>query len=147
MITVDQMIAVLAGAAGTFGFGILFNIRGKKLMIAALGGLLAWLFFVLLGNVVVNETVRYFIVSVLASCYAEVFARVMKTPRTTFWIVCLIPLIPGSSLYYTMSSAVAKNTEAFMDKGLHTLELTTALALGIVTVAAGAKWIFRRKNG
>ena len=92
-VTLDQLIAVFAGAVGTFGFGILFNIRGKKLLLGALGGLLAWLFFVLLGNFMENETVRYFIVSVLASIYAEVFARIIKTPRTTFWIVCLIPLI------------------------------------------------------
>ena len=40
----------------------------------------------------------------------------MKTPRTTFWIVNLIPLIPGGSLYYTMSSAVGSDFELFMPR-------------------------------
>ncbi len=140
----DVIIRVLAAAVGTLGFGVLFNLRGKKLLVGALGGMFAWLLFEVLGGVVQNEPIRYFIVSAAASVYAEVFARVMKTPRTTFWIVNLIPLIPGGSLYYTMSSAVESDFEIFMQRGIYTLELAAALSLGIVTVAAFSRLI--KKN-
>jgi uncharacterized membrane protein YjjB (DUF3815 family) len=137
-------IRVLAAALGTLGFGVLFNLRGKKLIVGALGGMFAWLLFEVLGGVVQNEPIRYFIVSAAASVYAEVFARGMKTPRTTFWIVNLIPLIPGGSLYYTMSSAVESDFEIFMQRGIYTLELAAALSLGIVTVAAFSRLIKKK---
>ena len=139
-------IRVLAAALGTLGFGVLFNIRGKKLLVGALGGMFAWLLFELLGGVVQNEPIRYFIVSAAASVYAEIFARLMKTPRTTFWIVNLIPLIPGGSLYYTMSSAVGSDFELFMQRGMYTLELAAALSLGIVTVAALSRIIKKNRT-
>ena len=142
----DVIIRVIAAAVGTLGFGVLFNLRGKKLLVGALGGMFAWLLFEVLGGVVQNEPIRYFIVSAAASVYAEVFARVMKTPRTTFWIVNLIPLIPGGSLYYTMSSAVESDFEIFMQRGIYTLELAAALSLGIVTVAAFSRLIKKNRT-
>ena len=139
--TPNQWIEIIAAALGTLGFGVLFNIRGKKLLVATLGGFVAWMVFIMLGWIIANEPVRYFIVSVVTSVYSEVFSRVMKTPRTPFWIVCLIPLVPGSALYYTMSYALNNSTADFMAKALYTLELSAALSLGIVVVAAASRSI------
>ena len=36
------ILSVLAAGVGTFGFGILFHIRGKKLLLATLAGILGW---------------------------------------------------------------------------------------------------------
>ena len=141
--TPNEWIEIIAAALGTLGFGVLFNIRGKKLLVATLGGFLAWMVFIMLGWLIANEPVRYFIVSVVTSVYSEVFARIMKTPRTTFWIVCLIPLVPGSALYYTMSYALNNSMANFMTKALYTLELSAALSLGIVVVAAASRSIVK----
>ncbi|MBR3865519.1 MAG: threonine/serine exporter family protein [Clostridia bacterium] len=134
--TLDEWIQIIAGALGTFGFAVLFNVRGKRLLAGTIGGLLAWTVYVALGYVMDSPILRYFIVSVVTSTYSEVFARVMKTPRTTFLLICLIPLVPGSSLYYTMSYALDSSMGDFLSKALYTAELSAALALGIVVVAA-----------
>ncbi len=44
--------------------------------------------------------------SAFGALYAEVLARWLKAPSTLFFIVAMIPLIPGSTLYYSMSCAV-----------------------------------------
>ena len=88
-----------------------------------------------------NEPIRYFIVAILVSIYAEILARLLKTPTTTFIMSSLIPLIPGGSLYYTMSSLFSGTLEGFLDRGIYTLELTVALALGIVLSGAIARMI------
>lgn len=135
--TTNEIIQIVTAFIGSLGFAILFNIRGVKLYIASLGGFLAWLLFVLLGYVSVNnEPIRYFIVAAAVSLYAEIMARVFRTPTTTFIITALIPLIPGSSLYYTMAYAFDSNMERFIEKGVYTLELAVALALGILTIGA-----------
>ncbi len=139
--TLNEWMEIIAGALGTLGFGVLFNTRGKKLLVGTLGGFLAWMVFVALGYVIESVILRYFIVSVVTSTYSEVFARLMKTPRTTFWIVCLIPLVPGSSLYYTMAYALDSSMGDFFSKALYTAELSAALSLGIVVVAAVSRSI------
>lgn len=128
------MIEVIAGAVGSLGFGILFNIRGKRLAAATLGGLISWAIFLLLGYVIPDEVIRYFIVSVALSVYCEIMARVMKTPTTTFLMTTLVPLIPGSGLYYTMTNAFSGEIDGFMERGMTTLSLAVALALGVIVV-------------
>lgn len=136
-----EILQVITAFCGTLGFALLFNIRGKKLIFAALGGMLAWLLFLVLGLTPASESVRYFAVAAALSIYSEVLARVLKTPTTTFCIVTLIPLVPGSALYYSMASALDHNLSAFAARAFYTLELTVALSLGIVLVTAGTKYI------
>ena len=135
--TTNEIIQIVTAFIGSLGFAILFNVRGIKLVIASLGGFLAWLLFVLLGYLSVhNEPIRYFIVAAAVSLYAEIMARIFRTPTTTFIITALIPLIPGSSLYYTMAYAFDSDMARFIEKGIYTLELAVALALGILAIGA-----------
>ncbi|MBQ6946833.1 MAG: threonine/serine exporter family protein [Clostridia bacterium] len=136
---------IFAAFAGTLGFGFLFNIRGKKLWLAAAGGMLSWVLFLVLGLWIESQVLRYFLVSVLLSLYAEILARLLKTPSTTFCIVSLIPLIPGGSLYYTMAYALQEH-QLFVGSAVHTLQLAAALSLGIVLVTALMRSIRDFKN-
>lgn len=143
----NDFLQILTAFFGTLGFGILFNLRGKKLWLGALGGLLSWGLFLALGLVLDSEVLRYFIVSAAVSGYSEFLARCLKTPTTTFHIVSLIPLIPGGSLYYSVSYAFSGDFESFFSKALYTLELAAALSVGILVVGAGvrtAKRLFPR---
>ena len=142
----NELIQVLSAFIGTFGFSVLFNVRGKRLFFASLGGLIAWLFFVIFKIFIPSEVTIYFIVALIASLYAEIMARLLKTPTTTFIITALIPLIPGSSLYYTMSYAFQSDLEKFMHKGIYTLELASSLALGVIIASAFIKLIFRKNR-
>ena len=137
--TKTEIFQVLAGFVGSFGFAILFNIRGKRLIAASIGGMLSWLVFVLLNKVIGNDVTAYFVVSALMSIYAEIMARKMKTPTTTFVITSLIPMIPGGSLYYTMVSVFRAENGDFIQRATHTLELASALALGVVLITTFAR--------
>lgn len=130
--TQTELLQVLWGTLGTAGFAVLFNIRRSRLVAATAGGLLSWLIFVVLNKFILNEPVNYFIVSLIMSSYAEIMARLLKTPTTTFITTTLVPLIPGGSLYYTMSYAFQSDLERFVEKAIYTLQLASALALGII---------------
>lgn len=131
-----EILQILTGYLGSVSFGILFNIRGIRLFWAALAGFFSWSLFLLLAFWIPSEPVRYFIVALTVSVYAEIMARVLKTPTTTFHMTALIPLIPGGSLYYTMASLFEGNLSTFADKAIYTLKLAVSLALGIVLVTA-----------
>lgn len=68
-------------------------------------------------------------------------ARVLKTPTTLFSVVCLVPLVPGSGLYYTMTHALNGNWAEFLDRGPTTLGLAAALSLGTVLVNTLAVYV------
>ena len=134
-------LQIIAGCVGTFGFGVLFNIRGKKLLFGAMGGFLAWTLYVLFSLFIKNEPMVYMLVSIFTSIYAEILAIKLRTPTTTFLIISLIPLIPGGSLYYTMAYALDGNLSSFITKAVSTLELAAALSVGIILVLSVAKHI------
>ena len=136
---IQGIVQVIAGCIGSLCFGILFNIKGKKLIFAALGGLLSWGIFLILSCFIPSEPLNYFIVAMIISVYAEILARVLKTPATPIITTSLIPLIPGSALYYTASHAFDSDLGAFIEKGVATLKLAAALALGIIVVIAAVR--------
>ena len=70
----------------TFGFGILFNIKGKKLIFAALGGGLSWYCYSLPLSLGLSEVSSLFISALVFSTYSEILARIFKTPVTSFII-------------------------------------------------------------
>ena len=143
--TVTQLVQILAAFVGTLGFALLFNIRGKRLVFSSLGGLFAWFLFIVINKFILNEAIVYFIVAFAVSVYAEVMARVLKTPTTAFITASLIPLIPGGSLYYTMVHAFSGDYEQFLPRALYTLQLAAALALGIIVSTTLARVINKLK--
>lgn len=140
----NEIFQIIAAFIGSFGFAILYNIRGKKLAFAALGGFLSWSLFLLLGLFIESEPIGYFIVSAVVTFYSEIMARALKTPTTTFITTALIPLIPGGSLYYTIANAFEGNIENFLKNGVITLKLAIALALGVVVITALVNLINRQ---
>ena len=74
--TTAEWIQIGTGALSSFCFALLFNIRGRKLLFVALGGLLSWLVFVLLKFATNSETIRYFLVVAFAGgLWPMTFAR------------------------------------------------------------------------
>lgn len=144
--TLNELLQILCAFIGSLAFGILFNVRKWRLIFAGIGGLLSWALFIVLSEFIQNEPINYFIVALIVSIYAEIMARVLKTPTTTFITTSLIPLIPGGSLYYTMAYAFESNSEMFVSKALYTLELASALALGIIVAATATKIYFKFKS-
>lgn len=134
-----EIIQIIAGTIGTLGFTILFNIRQKRLLFTTLGGFLSWTLFIVFSKFIQSEPLNYFLVAFLMTVYTEIVAILVKSPTTVFITTALVPLIPGSSLYYTMANAFKDDKVGFLEKGMHTLSLAAALALGIIIAIALTK--------
>ena len=130
----QEVLQIFMSFFGSLGFSLLYNLRGWKLPLAALGGVLSWSVYLLLDLPGYSESVRYFAASFALAVYAEILARVIKTPATTFLIPGLIPLVPGGSLYHTMRYGLNRRWYLCMTQAMYTLKLALALALGIVAV-------------
>lgn len=137
----NPYVQILMGGLGTLGFNLLFHIRGKKLVLATLGGVISWAVFLVLEPVLPGEAVRYFVAAAVVTAYGEILARVEKTPTTTFLVPSIIPLIPGSALYYTMNYALNKQWSQFAGQAFYTLQLALALAVGIIAVTTAVRLV------
>ena len=126
---------------GTLSFAILFNIKGKKLFLAALGGGISWFFYLLLLHFTGSHLESLFFASIVGGIFSEVMARLLKTPVTTFVICTVIPLVPGGGMYYTMLATIQGNITKSLSVGLGTIADAGAIAVGLVFVSSVAKLI------
>lgn len=120
----------------SLGFGILFNIRDKNLIIASIGGGLSWFTYLLALRLQPSIVFSLFLASMVGSIYSEIMARLYKSPVTIFIICAIIPLVPGGGMYYATLEAVKGNFNAALSKGALTLFSAGAIAIGIVFVSS-----------
>ena len=142
----NEFVQIIAATAGTLGFALAFNIRGKKVFVAAFGGCFGWVLFLLMGLFLESEVLRYFIASLLVAVYGEVMARLLKTPTTIFSVICLVPFVPGGSLYYTMTNAFSGDLSGFLKSGSNTLQLAAALSFGVVIVSTFTAYLTKHMH-
>jgi len=120
----------------TLGFGITFEIRGKKLFFSCIVGSIGWVSYILSLKLGYSLILSYFIASIILTICSEILARILKTPVTSILINGLIPLVPGGGIYYTMYFILQKNMEQALFKGAETFLIAGALSFGIVVVSS-----------
>ena len=140
---IEQVIVALVAS---LGFGIIFNIRGKKLIFAALGGGLSWFCYLYFTENGVSAILSLFVSSIIFSIYSEICARRLKTPVTTLVICALIPLVPGAGMYNTMYETILGNIKGAVELGLNTIASAGALALGVIFVSTITKQVTNLKK-
>lgn len=130
------LLQILTAMLGSVGFALLFNLRGKYIHFAALGGAICWGTYLLAVHFGAGIFFASFTAAVVSSVFAEVLARLVKAPVTLFLISTLIPLVPGSSLYYTMNSIISGDLTAAGNYAQQTGLCAIGIAAGICAVTA-----------
>ena len=137
----DELIQILMAFLGTIGFAIFFNIRKTKLLLVGTGGAVIWTVFLVVNHVTEQEMIALFVASVLASVFAEILARVVKSPATVLLVPMVIALIPGGNLYYTMFYMVQGHSILFQSYLKLVLQEAASIALGIMIVMSAMQVI------
>ena len=132
----EAIVQILTAFLGSLGFALLFGLRRRFVLPAALGGMLTWGVYLLLSRLVASAFLACLVASACAVLYAELLARLLHSPATVFVIPAVIPLVPGGSLYYAMSCVVQKDFAAAREYGMTTLEFSLAIAAGMSFVLA-----------
>jgi uncharacterized membrane protein YjjB (DUF3815 family) len=131
-----MLIQVVVGALAALGFSVLFNVRGRKIVLAALGGVAGWLVYLLVRRFGGSPVLATFVASVGIGLYAELVARLAGCPATVFIVSAIIPLIPGGGIYATMTHALHGEIPQTVSAGLETLYLAGAIATGVALVSS-----------
>lgn len=130
-------IQCIAGLIGTLGFGLMFNMHGRGIPFALLGSIISWPVCVLCMRLGLAEPIAYLIAAAASSFYAEIMARIRKFPATSYLMCALVPLIPGSGIYYTMDFIRRGMLAEAYEKGMLTAAIAGSMAIGVLLVSTG----------
>lgn len=136
---------MISSFIASFGFGILFNIKGNKLILASIGGSIGSVVYTFATDQGASAMMAMFFASTAFSLYSEICARICKSPVTTFIICALIPLVPGGGMYRMMLQGIQGNVDQALATALNTLSIAGILALGILLVSTLVRGIFKAK--
>lgn len=119
----------------SLAFGILFALRGKKLLMAAVGGAIGWLVYSLGAALLPSVIPAYFCATCAMTLYSEVCARVLRSPASIFLAPALIPLVPGGGIYETMLYCIRGRSVMAVEAAVRTIGIAGALAMGVVMIS------------
>lgn len=99
----DTVMTLIAAFTGSLGFAVLFGVRNKLLLPASLGGLISWGTYLLFTCFFTEKHMffNYFMATVIVAVYVHIMAYSLKAATIVFLFPSIIPLVPGSDLYYT----------------------------------------------
>lgn len=132
----EYVIQTLMGALGSVGFAVIFNTKGKRLGFFFLGGALAWAVYLLCIHNGANTFVGLMFATITAGLSSEILARVIHAPVLISLVPILVPLIPGSDLYYCMDALIRSDKETFLLRGTSAITAAGAIGLGIICTTA-----------
>lgn len=139
----DIIIKIVAGTISTFGFAVIFRLKPSQWVLATVDGLVACVSYFLFLEVIDDAFWTNALAAFLAAALAEVFARVSKAPTTVFVFPGCIALVPGSSLYYSMSNLLSEHYKEAFDYLLLTAEVGIAIGAGIIMASVLRLAVFK----
>lgn len=126
------VIQVIMSLISSIGFGMLFNLHGRRLLLAGVGAMLGWIIYLILFHYTNQEIMSYGIAGIFTTLYSQALARIVKSPATLFLVPSVVPMLPGGYLYYTMLYAVSGEWDKCLFEGTLTLGTAAVLAVGMI---------------
>ena len=141
------LIQLAAAFCGTVCFAILFHVPPRHLWCCGICGMAGWLVYWLSMQYQPDTVVASFLAVIPMAVSARACAILRKAPVTLFLIPGIFPLVPGAGIYYTVYYFIMGMNDACLAKGVETLKIAVAIALGIVLVLALPGRLFHRFVG
>jgi len=129
MYFIEFIVAFFATAA----FSILFNVPKRQWAFAGLTGGMGWLCYRLVeepsGGILAT-----FVAVIVVTLLSRALAVIRKSPVTVFLVSGIFPLVPGVGIYYTSYYFMMNDLTLASQKGIETIKIAVAIAIGIVCV-------------
>ena len=133
------LIETVAAYGVAVGFGILFNIKGKSLRVAGVGGSIGWFVYKITSIYMgFAPGAAFFAAGISFSVYCEICARVYMIPATILSACALIVLVPGFGVYRSIYEFILEHYVTAGNVMTETLASAGALALCLLYTSDAA---------
>lgn len=133
----------------SLGFGIVFQVRGRNLFWAGLGGAVTRCVFLAFMAMFEQRLVFVTLAAAVAALYAEVLANCKRMPSTVFLYPTIIPLIPADLLYNAVLGFLLGDWAALRENAWNCMLALAGMSVGFVVVSTVVYYIrkYRRQAG
>ncbi|WP_350342656.1 threonine/serine exporter family protein [Proteinivorax tanatarense] len=120
----------------TLGYCIVFNVPKKYLFLSSLGGALGWVTYIYFYQRLGSSVTSVFVAASLVALWGEILSVKIKDLVTIFVIPGIIPLVPGSGMYYTMIAIMDQDFEQAAIIGTEAVFIALSIACGIILISS-----------
>ena len=129
-------ILIAATIISSAGFALYFGVEKKHFIWALVSSVICCVAYEIAFLLGCGMFVSAFIGAGFSAAYSDIMAHKLKVPATMMIIIGILPLVPGSKLYYTMLSVVQNDVAGFNKNATAALLLAAGIAVGVITVNA-----------
>jgi uncharacterized membrane protein YjjB (DUF3815 family) len=130
-----MIIQTIVAFFATVSFCILFSVPMKQYLFCGFTGAVAWLCYLLI-SLRFSSVIATFVAAVILTAFSRIFAIRRRVPVTVFLTAGIFPLVPGAGIYYTTYYLIMNQQGLAASKGIETIKLAVAIALGIMSIFA-----------
>lgn len=130
----------------SFGFGIVFNIQHKDLIIAGLCGLVIRVVYIFAQLLFPEQRIVYVVMAAFsAALFSQILAFKRKEPSTLYLYPSIVPLIPGDLFYYTCLGIIWSNVDLFSKNAIEVTISLVGISIGFVICSAIVDYVRKIK--
>lgn len=133
--TAQLLIRLVTSFICSAAFAVLFKVAPRHLLAAGASGAVAYFVYHLTVGLGGGVFAAGFLSTAAGAAFAEVYARMRRTPVTVILSAAIIPIVPGGDLYYTMQHALSGEGATALEYFVRTMSIALGIAGGIVVVA------------
>ncbi len=130
----EYLFKLILTLVSVSAFAMLDRAKTEVVFISSIGGALTYTAEYFLLSKSENIFLVYFLSAGVTCLFSEIMARVKKIPVTVIMLPGIIPLVPGSLIYYSMRGLLENDYGAYMSNLIEVLlsagGIATAAALG-----------------
>ena len=119
---------------GTLGFAFIFNVPLRHMPVASFIGGAGWVVYQIAVAMDSGVAIACFFGACTVGLTSDLASRICKEAATIFVIPGVLPLVPGAGTYYTMLAIVNGDLDLAASKGIETLAMAGAIALGLLVM-------------
>lgn len=137
MSTFGSLAAQFAAAmVATISFGVAFQTPKRHFLAGGLTGAVGWLCYVLCLAGGLSAPMATLVAALPLTALARFFSIRQRAPITLFLLCGIFPLVPGAGIYYTAYYFLQNDRSLCLNRGVETMKIAVALALGIALVCS-----------
>lgn len=138
-------VQILGAFMTVVAFSVVLNAPKKYLVYSGIVGAAGWWIYLLLlkdGTLLVSILGAGSLIALIS----HTFARVLKAPVTVFLIPGILPLVPGASIYRSISCLIQGDRAMANYYLIETLQIAGGIALSIFIMDSLFRAIRRRQS-
>ncbi len=138
------LVVFIAVILATIGYTMIYKAPRRVLLHCIIAALLGW-YANDIANVYFNlgSIVAALVASMVVALYSEIMARVVKVPVSIIMIIGVLPLVPGSTIYFTIEALIQNELSNALSLGLEAIGIALALAMGMMVVSTFVQIYFK----